>query len=280
MHAERWRDQRIVDIRLESTALRREIELTVLVPGNWHKGDRDWPVLHLLHGAGDDHTCWLRETDVLRLTEQLDLLVVQPPGGRVGLYSDWLAPDRMGTIPHWDDFHFRELPHLLEKHYRANRRRIGIGVSMGGYGVVRGAQRHPGFFQGLASFSGLLHTTRRGMPAFTRAMLRREGEKASSLWSSWEHWQAEDPFRDAELLRGTSLYLATGDGRRGIFDRRFSGGSVLEWIIGPGTVDFAARLAGLGIPATLHTYSGTHTWPYWRRELETALPILSEVLRK
>ncbi|MGW0519065.1 alpha/beta hydrolase [Crossiella sp. NPDC003009] len=280
MHSERWRDDRVVDIQVKSSALRREAELTLLVPRQWRESKQGWPTLYLLHGAGDDHTCWLRWTDILHLADEAGILVVMPPGGRVGLYSDWLAPDHVGTIPHWDEFVFSEVPELLEKHYRASQVRAGAGVSMGGYGVLRGAQRHPGFFRAVASFSGLLHTTRRGMPAFARAMLRREGEKASSLWASRAHWLAEDPYRNAEALRGTPLHLSTGDGRRGPLDRRFSGGSVLEWIIGPGTLDLAARLGQLGIPVSLHAYPGTHTWPYWRRELNTTFPFLLSVLRK
>jgi S-formylglutathione hydrolase FrmB len=35
----------------------------------------------------------------------------------------------------------------------------------------------------------------------------------------------------------------------------------------------AARLRELGVPATIDLYGpGTHSWPYWQRELHKAMP--------
>jgi S-formylglutathione hydrolase FrmB len=42
---------------------------------------------------------------------------------------------------------------------------------------------------------------------------------------------------------------------------------------------FALRLQELGIPATIDDYGpGTHTWPYFERELHRALPLLLQAL--
>ena len=42
----------------------------------------------------------------------------------------------------------------------------------------------------------------------------------------------------------------------------------------------AARLEKVGVPLTTDFYGpGTHTWPYWERELHRSLPMLLDALR-
>ncbi|MCF2526314.1 alpha/beta hydrolase [Yinghuangia soli] len=108
-------------------------------------------------------------------------------------------------------------------------------------------------------------------------------------------WAASNPYDIAEGLRGTRLYLTYGNGDG-------SAGPGWDWNGGnpppvpasrcsdptaAGTDDlgvekafwamnnlFRARLAGLGIPAEVCSATGTHSWPYWDREIHYALPML------
>jgi diacylglycerol O-acyltransferase / trehalose O-mycolyltransferase / mycolyltransferase Ag85 len=42
---------------------------------------------------------------------------------------------------------------------------------------------------------------------------------------------------------------------------------------------FTARLRQLSIPATVDLYdNGTHSWPYWQRELHKAWPVIARAL--
>jgi S-formylglutathione hydrolase FrmB len=41
---------------------------------------------------------------------------------------------------------------------------------------------------------------------------------------------------------------------------------------------FVRKLKELEIPATVHFYNGTHSWPYWDREFRSALPRLLAAL--
>ena len=47
---------------------------------------RRWPCLYLLHGALDDHSCWLRHTAIERLAEAAGMAVVMP-SGQNGFYT-------------------------------------------------------------------------------------------------------------------------------------------------------------------------------------------------
>ena len=53
----------------------------------------------------------------------------------------------------------------------------------------------------------------------------------------------------------------------------------IEASLHPQNVALAERLQRLHIPATIDFYGpGTHSWPYWQRELHRALPLLLRAL--
>jgi S-formylglutathione hydrolase FrmB len=116
------------------------------------------------------------------------------------------------------------------------------------------------------------------MPGFVASMLLREREHRHALWGSARRdparWRANDPFHLAPALRGTALYLSRADGRPPAADGVPPGSGLLERWVAPSTESLSARLAALGIPATLSRGVGGHEWPTWRRELERSWPFL------
>src|SRR5207302_10442062 len=76
-------------------------------------------------------------------------------------------------------------------------------------------------------------------------------------------------------LRGTPLFASTGNGTPGPFDDTTTlAAAPLEAGVNQQTTSFANRLDALGIPLTRDFYGGgTHTWPYWQRELHRARPM-------
>jgi S-formylglutathione hydrolase FrmB/predicted MFS family arabinose efflux permease len=277
------RGERVREITVGSRALGRPVSFLLLTPAGFSAtSPRRWPVLMLLHGADDGPSSWTRETALVERSDELDALVVLPEAGPVGFYTDWHGPDATGSPPRWEGFHLDEIPHVLGTQYRAGPTRVVAGVSMGGYGAIVYAAKRPGMFAAAASYSGLLHVTRRGMPAFIAAMLLREREQRHALWGSPRRdrarWAANDPYHLAERLRGTALYLSCADGRPPAADDAPPGSGMLERWVAPTTESLAARLAGLGIPATVSRGQGAHDWPTWRRELERSWPFLVSAL--
>ncbi|MEA2149358.1 MAG: hypothetical protein QOD69_1188 [Solirubrobacteraceae bacterium] len=275
--------QRVREITIRSRALGRPGSFLLLTPAGFSTtSSRRWPVLMLLHGADDGPASWTREAALVERCDELDALVVLPDAGRVGFYTDWERPDATGSTPHWEGFHLDELPELLETQYRAGRTRVVAGVSMGGYGAIVYAAKRPGTFVAAASYSGLLHITGRGMPTFVATMLLREREQRHALWGSPRHdrarWLANDPYHLAERLRGTALYLACADGRPLPTDDVPPGSGLVERLVAATTDSLSARLAALGIPATVSRGRGTHEWPTWRRELDRSWPFLETAL--
>jgi hypothetical protein len=88
------------------------------------------------------------------------------------------------------------------------------------------------------------------------------------------NWQDHDPTTLAENLAGTRLFEYTGDGRPGPLDRGLPDpeSMIIEAGAGQMTIDFHARLRALGIADGFSDYGpGTHTWPYWTRDLRSSI---------
>jgi diacylglycerol O-acyltransferase/trehalose O-mycolyltransferase len=276
--AQRQVAPRIVDLTIRSPALGRTAKVRLLTPDGWasRRSGQRWPVLYLLHGCCDTYDSWTRETHIDRMRRLRDVLVVMPEAGDVGFYSDWLNGGRGGP-PAWETFHLVELRRLLERGYGAGTPRAVAGLSMGGLGAMSYAARHRGMFAAAASFSGLLHPL-----ADTRLLLGLFSSYASDPLAVWgdpaaqrKTWAAHDPTALAGRLRGTRLFVSSGDGRPGPFDRPHGRRDDIEATVYRESRAFAVRLRRLGIPATIDFYGrGTHDWPYWERDLQRSVRLL------
>jgi diacylglycerol O-acyltransferase / trehalose O-mycolyltransferase len=268
---------RLLDLTVRSPALGRTAKVRLLTPVGWRPGSAGhWPVLWLLHGCCDTYRSWSRFTDIARLTALRHVLVVMPEGGAVGFYSDWYNGGRGGP-PRWERFHLTELRGLLERDFGAGRPRAIAGLSMGGFGAMSYAARHPGMFAAAASYSGVLAPLRNA--DLTRGIVAFGGGDPDALWGSptaqRKVWEAHDPVTLAPRLRGTRLFVAAGDGTPGPLDPKGTRRDPTESALDPENVAFVRRLRSVGVPATVDLYGpGTHSWPYWQRELHRSLRLL------
>ncbi|MEV0155149.1 alpha/beta hydrolase family protein [Micromonospora sp. NPDC050686] len=273
---------RQVDLTIESPALGRAANVRLLTPDGWEQrrpGDR-WPVLYLLHGCCDSYVSWTRSTDVASIPELRKVLVVMPEAGAAGWYSNWWNGGA-GATPAWETFHLGEVRQITERGYGAGPRRAVAGLSMGGFGAMSYAARNPGMFRAAASFSGVVHPLRDA--SFWLPFFGFSGQDPDDLWgdpvAQRDIWAAHDPVALAKRLRHTALFVATGDGTAGgPFDAP-DRTDALEALIHAENVVFVDRLRELGIRVTTDLYGpGTHSWPYWQRELHRALPMLLDAL--
>jgi S-formylglutathione hydrolase FrmB len=266
---------RLLEFTLDTSALKQPTHVRVLLPVGYRSSKRRYPVLYLLHGARGYYGSWTKAA--LNLTKRLPLIVVTPDGGPVGFYSDWWN-DGKGGPPMWETYHTGELIPWVDSRFRTKavgRARAVAGYSMGGFGALSYAARHPGLFSVAASFSGVadsnysplweLYYTPTGKPAIWGP---RETEEA--------RWHAHNPVDLAPLLGYTRVLLFTGNGQAG---GAYGGGpDPFEADIEQTNLNLDRRLDELGIPHFFQDQPGTHATIYAKHYLAETLPYLMRVL--
>jgi S-formylglutathione hydrolase FrmB len=274
------------DLTIDSPAMGKTLPVRVLLPKHYSRHPkRRFPVLYLLQGVSDNYTAWTRETDVERLAARSDFLVVMPDGGRAGYYSDWWDYDRPDA-PRWETFHIDEVLPLIERRYRATTSRAVIGLSEGGLGALNYAARHPGLFRYAGSFSGITDTSDTASRAAIVASCVREGIDPVRVWGTPEEqpelWASHNPLRMTDRMRGTRVHLSAGNGKRGPLDKKDDAlAQILETPLPLQTYRYSQALRRAGVKVTTHIYPrGTHSWPYWQRELHIVWPTVSTVLAR
>jgi len=274
-----WLTSREVDVTVHSPANNRNFPVRMLTPPGWSPtATRTWPVLYLLHGGNDDYTSWTRETDVEELSATAGALVVMPEAGRDAIYTDWFAIDAARpNSGKWETFHLVELWDLLRSSFHASTVRAVAGISSGGYGAMIYAARHPGMFAFAASFSGSMNLFGALQPVFTQGFTDN-GDDPNAVWgpiaTQRPNWVAHDPVSQAAALKGTGIYLSSGlTGLPGDLDPNTALGNAQfgEAIVGIDAITMRSALTGAAVTATAHLYlNGTHSWPYWQRELHAS----------
>jgi len=209
------------------------------------------PVLYLLHGLSDDDTIWMRRTSIERYVAPLGLAVVMPQVHR-SFYTDQAYGGRYWT------FLTEELPELVATLFRVSERRedtFVAGLSMGGYGAVKWALRHPERFAAAASLSGVLQVTglrtSRVRPEDPRLYERVFGDRELAGGPDDLGWLLGEA--DARGLPALYICCGTED-------------SLLD-----SNLFFRDACADAGVPVTASFEPGEHEWGYWDAKIQEVL---------
>ncbi len=243
-------------IQYQSRSLAKASSVNVVFPDD-PAIPRPWSVFYLLHGLSDDHTIWGRRTSVERYVAGLPLVLVMPDGGR-GWYTNALE-----GYAHEDDL-IRDVVGLVDRTFpvRAARegRAIG-GLSMGGYGAVKLALKHPGMFASANSHSGALGILRGDL---TQA--RQLSPEFDRIFGKAPQGGPEDPFALAEKIDHARLPALRVD---------------------CGTEDFLLdhnrafhrHLDALKVSHEYQEFPGSHDWAYWDHHVSEAIAFHARNLR-
>ena len=249
-------DGRLKEWTLRTPALRSPTGVRVLPAGYGAHPTRRYPVLYLLHGADAD----FRSVDTLRRRGGhqrpgaadhrharrrcrwlVHRLVRRRPSGPATLGDLSRGP----AIP-WVDAQYRTVA--------APRGRAIAGLSMGGFGALTYAARHPGTFAAAASFSARLSAPR---PRGARATMRRRAG-APTCRSIWPAGCGRSSCSCCAPATGGPARW-TAPGARGL--RRLRARALPA----RGNLRLHQRLRALRIRHVWDDYGpGTHDWPYWR----------------
>jgi S-formylglutathione hydrolase FrmB len=277
-------DERTLDLTVSSPAVGGSVPVRVILPRSWHSNPESrFPVVYMLHGGNDDYTSWTRETDVEDLAGHADVLVVMPDAGKGGYYSDWYV-----GRPLWETFHTGELVRLMEREFRASSARAVIGLSMGGFGALHYAARHQGMFRYVGSMSSYVDLDDPAARVALSLGSLADGVDLRDVWGdpvvNADNWRSHNPVAMPQAFRGAKVHLSAGDGEAGPLDGNrpppeLAIAAVGEKFLQESITGFAASLRSAGVEVTTHLYHpGTHSWPYWERELHSIWPTVMKEL--
>lgn len=281
------------DVWVTSPAMKTKIKLSVLTPAN-ASGPR--PTVYMLDGAGaeGDVSDWITKGHAGRFFAGKNVNVVLPTGGKGSFYTDWQKRDPKVGQPMWETFLAKELPPLVDKKFDGNGRNAIIGLSMGGQAAFALTIRHPSTYSGLASLSGCPPVSGAANEAYVRTTVGRDGGDATNMWGPFGSagWDAHDPAKHLDALRGKDIFLAAGSGAIGPLDlqRRIepdegppeavtASSSALELGAYRCSLEFAATMRANNVRYTDgFRLIGTHTWAYWEQDLPAAWRTVSRGL--
>lgn len=280
---------RLHELVISSPALGTTTRARLLLPAGFERSpNRRYPVLYLLHGANGDYRRWTDVVDTAAITAAYDLIVVMPDGGSAGFYSDWYNGGDGGP-PAWETYHVVELRRVLEERFRADGRYAIAGQSMGGFGALSYASRHPDMFSVVAAFSGAVDTrfAEPVTPAVLSALTGYTDGAPDGVWGNFltdeVRWRAHNPLDLAPNLHGSAVFLSSGNGVPGHFDQpgdpQILWKASLESAIYAMNVEYSRRLEELGIAATRDIdRPGTHDLRYGHQALAQWLPDIMTAL--
>jgi len=235
-------------IHYQGRSLQKASAFNVIFPEDANV-PRPWSTFYLLHGLSDDHTTWHRRSSVERYVAGMPLVVVMPDGGR-GWYTNAIE-----GLAYEDDL-IRDVVGLVERTFpvKADRsaRAIG-GLSMGGFGAVKLALKHPELFCSVTSHSGAL--------AFARLKpveIRQFAAEFEKIFGENPENGPEDPFALVEKIDpGPIPALRIDCGTE-------------DFLLGQNRA-FHALLESRQIDHEYHEFPGGHDWAYWDCHVREAI---------
>jgi S-formylglutathione hydrolase FrmB len=244
---------------MQSAALGRELKFAVQLPPSYDKDPkRKFPVLYFLHGM-NGHEGEFENRGVgaainkLRAEGKIGEIIIVAPGGKNSFYLNAKNGEQ------YEDAIIKDLIPFIEKNYRAAGSRDSRaiqGISMGGFGALVLAFKHPEMFSSVtahcaAIFSELPNTSgtdRRGQ-FLARLVGSIFGEPPDQAF-----FHANNPMDLAEsnaaVLKKSAMkiYFDVGDQDRYGFTQP--------------NKDFDERLTKAGVPHEFHVFPGGHGWEY------------------
>jgi S-formylglutathione hydrolase FrmB len=282
-------DARLMALQVKTSALPGPANIRILLPSGYAQHPhRRYPVLYLLHGTSGGASDWTTLGNAEQLTAGRPLIVVMPDialnddGG--GWCTNW--PD--GRY-HWLTFHIDQLMPWVQANLRtinSRSERAIAGLSQGGFCSMSYAAQYPQLFGISLAYSGAPDIayspeTRAGAMAIINGTeVGLDHVAPDSMFGNpitdYLNWADHDPATLAGNLRHTKLYMYFGNGALGPYDGVVPnpGAQGIEAAVYEDNIYFHQRLEQLHITPAVYDYygNGTHSWPYWTRDLSWSLP--------
>jgi S-formylglutathione hydrolase FrmB len=256
---------------MASETLGKRVRYTIYLPPDYETSERSYPVVYLLHGYSDNDTGWLQFGEANRIADEgiangtiPPMILVMPDGG-VSFYINNFD----GSV-RYEDFFIKEFIPQIEAKYRIRAEkqyRAIAGLSMGGFGALVHAMRHPDLFAACVAFSAGVRTDEEVMEQSEQrwnqvyAPVYGPGLKGKDRIT--EHLHSYSPLHivresSPDKFKDVRLYIDCGD----------------DDALSKGNCALHVALSDLKIAHEFRVRDGGHTWSYWRSGLPDGLKFI------
>jgi enterochelin esterase-like enzyme len=260
-------------LSMESKILQKTVRYTIYLPFDYYTSKRAYPVVYLLHGYSDDETGWTQfgEDNMIADREIASgkippMILVTPDAG-----TSWYINNYDGSV-RYEDFFFKEFIPYIESHYRIRAGksfRAVAGLSMGGFGALAYAMKHPNLFVACAAMSAAVRTDKQimqlspGRWKMIESLVYGPGLKGKARLT--KQLITNEPIHlvqttDPATLKKVKYYFDCGD-----HDHVTIGNSTMHIL-----------MTERHISHTFIMRPGRHNWTYWRTGLPGALEFIGK----
>lgn len=249
------------------------INYAIYLPESYYISDRNYPILYLLHGFTGNHCDWVEKGQVKFIADDLiaqgkadEMIIVMPDAG-----NSWYINYFDGSN-NYETMFFEELIPYMESTYRISKgreQRAIAGLSMGGFGTLIYALRHPDIFVLAFAMSPAVWSSeeidqmpsqdyKRYFGTMFGPMKDSLRQSTAALWEKYDILNLVNHFPEKEKNK-LNLYVTCGDD-----DFLYEGNANLWMALRKNKIKMEFRVL-----------NGSHSWGYWRDALREALPVVS-----
>ncbi len=250
---------------IKSDYLEKPDTVLVFKPKTYQKTEK-YPLIYLLHGYSENYKQWSKTTDLQKLADQYNFIIVTPDG-----FTSYYINSPINKSSQYEDFFFKELVPKVHRSFTVDDRNIFIsGLSMGGYGALRYFILHPDYFNTAGSTSGAL-----------------EIDPLNFKKVSQHFWQSNRLMDDLTTNIGDPKHTAWNSysissllKQHPDFKKAFIFDCGTEDILYPNSLQLKHQTDSLKIPTTFISQPGDHNTEYWNKSIEHHFVYFQQHLKK
>ncbi|HKJ37234.1 MAG TPA: alpha/beta hydrolase family protein [Anaerolineales bacterium] len=249
------------EVKFFSEVLMLHSTMNVLLPQRplvktWNNPKPKYRTLYLLHGRTDDHTAWVRWSNIEKYVEGMNLAVVMP-----AVDLSWYTDMAYGN--NYFQFVSEEVPAVVRDMFSLSDKRednFVAGLSMGGYGAFKLALTYPDRYEAAASLSGALDVLE---------TIKGHGLHDEKAW----HKAMQSVFGDLEKVDGSQhdLFALSREVGKGSVKPRLYQCCGTEDFLYADNIRFRDAVRKLPLDFTYEEGPGEHVWSYWDKMIQNVL---------
>lgn len=267
---------RIIEgLSMSSKILAQDVKYSIILPEDYYTSNKNYPVVYLLHGLGDDGASWLEYGQVsqvvdgaVRKGEIIPMIYVMPEG-----YRNYYVNDYAGKFL-YEDMFIKELVPFIDKQYRSladKKHRATLGYSMGGFGALVLPLRNPDVVTVSVPLSISVRSDSQYITEDASGWDDQWGRLFGAVGVTGEgrltdYYKQHSPFhifaqKDLSKLKDLKIYIDNGDD---------------EETLCRSNEELHMLMRDRNFPHEFRVRNGGHEFKYWRDALPNGLRFISD----